>query len=137
MRKNWGRALLAIVVLLGALLACGPVAPKPGPCQWDGTWTGVTIQEKHIELVVTNDTVTQIEFGAVIRGDEEIPTEQSLSVTAPIGDDGSFHVYDKSKDWLVEVKGAFQEDRVEGVVVVTYLPTEKWELVTFVATQEV
>jgi len=135
MNKRAIHTLLSVAFLFGALLACGPAAP--GPCQWGGTWTGVTIQEKHIELVVTNDTVTQIEFGAVIRGDEEIPMEQSLSVDALIGDDGSFHVYDKSKDWLVEVKGTFQEDRVEGSVVVTYLPTEKWEMVTFAATQEV
>lgn len=135
MKKSWGHTLLAVVFLFCALLACGPAAPRP--CQWDGTWTGVTIQEKRIELAITNDTVTQIEFGVVIRGDEEIPTEQSLSVNAPIGDDGSFHVFDKSKDWPVEVKGIFQGDRVEGVIVVTYLPTEKWEMVTFAATQEV
>jgi hypothetical protein len=134
MKKTTLGTLVLILTVLLVSLACGAVAPG----RWDGTWVGITTQQERVELVVQGDTVTQAKFGAIIEGDGwEIPTEQSVFVKEPIGEDGSFHVRSESEVWLVELKGTFHEDRVEGVVVVTYLPAEKWEMLTFAASREV
>lgn len=124
--------IIAIAALLMSL-ACGATTPVG---KWDGTWEGITSQEERIELVVRGDTVTVTKFGAVVRGDDwEVPTEQNLSVKAPISDDGSFHVYSESGTWIVEMKGTFHEDLVEGIVVLTYLPEMYWEWLMFTARQ--